>query len=83
MLEPGRSADMSNVANTDSYSETSAVSVEPTMTQALNDRAHTLVLDTGSVADCSSADSLKTSNANGHYHHLILCDPSRENESSR
>lgn len=38
-LEPGRSADMSNVAETDSYAKTSAVSVEPAMTQA---REHTL-----------------------------------------
>lgn len=40
VLEPGRSADMSNVAKTDSYTETSAVSVEPAMTQA-QEHTHT------------------------------------------
>ena len=39
-LEPGRSADMSNVAETDSYAKTSAVSVEPAMTQA-QEQTHT------------------------------------------
>lgn len=56
--EPGRSADMSNVAQTDSYAKTSAVSVEPAMTQA-----HTHTDYTWHTGRLCGADNLKLSHA--------------------
>lgn len=70
-LEPGKSADMSNVADTDSYTKTSAVSVEPAMTQAW-EHTHTAYTELTHRPTDLVVPTIWNFVISGHYHRLIL-----------